>query len=240
MTVSSRDAQRTNKDNIVNIEIDGIHKSTVTCWRELLRHLNTLNSFQLSGGKHLEMPQTNFVAFGSENPELMDPILAFMLADISVDSETRCEIFLNNIRDMCDLHLLKNIPDDTVHHVPNPEVSHEIQQLTLSLKEVKFNILMFNRDEYRYKQIEEKKQQLLTHQLQLLQNTLNTTELNTHAYVAWVCGVLVDKSTADCTQIIDASERVSASSFAQLYNSVVVQVETPEARETVLPKKRTV
>lgn len=223
----------------MNIEMNSAHKSTVMCWRELLRHLNTLNSFQLSGGKHSEIPQTNFVAFGSDNPELMDPILTFMLADIAIDSETRCAIFLNNIRDMCDLNLLKNIPDDTVHHVSNPEAAHKIQQLTLSLKEVKFNILMFDKDEYLHKQAEQNKQQFLQGQLDILKETLNPTELNTHAYVAWVCSVLVDKSTADCTQIIDASERVSRSSFAQLDNSVVVQTENPEARETVFAKKRT-
>lgn len=219
----------------MNIEIDGAHKSTVTCWRELLRHLNTLNSSDLSGGKYKNLPQTNFVAFGASNSELMDEILRFMLADLPIDSETRTEIFLNNLKDAVCLNLFNDPPEDAFVQKEDPKAKAILQKqiidVKVQLKQVKMNILLFDSDEYVQKVNENHKKDILERHLTNFENDLDKMHpfVVEQPYIAWVIKKLLEKSALDCQQIIDASNRVSESSFSELHRSYInsVGVEHP-------------
>lgn len=214
----------------MNIEMDGAHKSTVTCWRELLRHLNTLRPCDLSGGKYNNLTQTNFVEFGSNNSELMDDILHFMLSDLPVDIETRTEIFLNNLKDAVCLKLFDQPPDHVFVQTEDPKSKESLEQqiadIRLQLKEIKLNILLLDPDEYTHKVKEMHKKEILEEHITRFEKDLRKISLGVleKPYIAWVINRLLEKSALDCQQIIDASNRLSHSSFSQMHRTYLTTV----------------
>lgn len=221
----------------MNIEIDGAQKSTVTCWRELLRHLNTLQSHELSGGKYNNLPPTNFVVFGASNSELMDEILNFMLTDLPIDVETRTELFLHNLKDAVCLNLFHQPPDNVFIKNEDPKSKETLEQqladIRLQLKEIKLNILLLDPDEYTHKVKEMHKKDILEEHLKRFEKDLMKTSVcvSEPHYIAWAIQKLLEKSSLDCQQIITASERVGAVSFSQLHRAYITTVEVEPQSE---------
>lgn len=207
----------------MNIEMGGAQKASVVCWRELLRHLNTLNSAQLSGGKHKTIPEINFVAYGAQHPQLMDPIVAFMLEDFALDSETRQEIFLSNVRDAIDLNLFKNLPNTVVEYVIDKNVANQLKEFNDNLKEIKQNILMFDSHEHTHKMSEEYKQHKLELKIRQSELVLTHARLLEHEYLIWACQKILEQSVVDCQHMMETTDRVGRSLFVSMHiNSVEV------------------
>lgn len=212
----------------MNIDIDRAHTATIKCWRGLLRHLNSLNSTDLSGGRHNNVAPVNFIEWGSQHPEIMDGILEFMLLDISLGVSTREEIFLNNVEDIVPLQLLKNLPNHTIEQNDSVNPSLGLQQLRETLKQIKHNILMLDDNEFErpHKLAEIRKKDLLQAHILKVEAETNPPTFVLQSYMDCVCRTLIEKSHTDCVDLLNAGRRMEEKSSLELQSSVHVHVDS--------------
>lgn len=218
----------------MNIDIDRAHTATIKCWRTLLRRLNSLNSTDLTGGKHNNVTPVNFIEWGAQHPECMDRILEFMLSDISMSVSTREEIFLNNVEDIVPLQLLKNLPDHVIEQHDIAKNDLVLQQLRETLKQFKHNILMLDDNEFErpYKHAEIQKRDLLQAHILKVEAEINPPTFALHPYMDFVCHTLIEKSRTDCMDLINASQRTEEKLSSEFDSFVRVHVEDTSKTQT--------
>lgn len=218
----------------MNIDIDRAHTATIKCWRTLLRRLNSLRSTDLTGGKHNNVAPVNFIEWGTQHPECMDKVLEFMLSDISLSVSTREEIFLNNVEDIVPLQLLKHLPDHTIEQHDIAQNHLGLQQLKETLKQFKHNILMLDDNEFErpYKQAEIHKRDLLQAHILKLEAEINPPTFALHTYMDFVCHTLIEKSRANCMDLINAGQRMEEKQSSEFHSFVRVHVENSSTTHT--------
>lgn len=188
----------------MNIDLNSAQKSSVVCWRRLLRALDQLPADRFDGTTN-----TAFVSEGVKTHGGLQRIFAFLTSDLNMNVETRQEIFCANVDDMIALKVLSDAPKDVFVRTPNPDIVKRLTDARHEAQEARKQYEENDDDEEEdwclddvfYEQMVE-----ALNLVEILEKQEFMVVIEYDAYLQWLSDKLVSISCAQCAVVEHATE----------------------------------
>lgn len=199
----------------MNIDLNSAQKSSVVCWRRLLRALDQLPANTFEGTIN-----PAFISEGVKTRGGLQHIFAFLTSDLNMDVETRQEIFCANVDDMIALKVLSGAPKNVFVRTPNPDI---VKQLTAARHEAEEARKQYEENDDHENEddwcLDDMFYENMVEALNLVE-TLEKREfmvaIEYEAYLQWLCEKLVSISCVQCAVVENATENtIDVASFTQ-------------------------